>query len=326
MEPQDTLDPTLLLRYLEAPHQLTADEQAQMEQWLGRNPQHPEELDRIRQLWEQSAQARPLETLDTEADWATVWSRMQRPSATTRTLKTSTRIPFWRIAAAIALLLTTVWALWQFASPAFLNNQQAYVAQDTVMTVTLPDGSQVYLNEAAHLTYEDDFGEQTRTVRLEGEAYFEVAHNPATPFLIHTEQTTVRVVGTTFNVRADDQAVKVTVRSGTVAFSHQEDTVLLTQNEVGEYQDEGLRVFENNNPNYLAWKTGLLIFDDTPFRQVVQDLSGYYRIPMRIANGTLDDLTFTSTLNRQPLKEVLEELQMTLNIDYTYQANQVTFR
>ena len=326
MEPQDTLDPTLLLRYLEAPHQLTADEQAQMEQWLRGNPQHPEELDRLRQLWEQSAQARPLETLNTKADWATVWSRMQRPSATTRTLKTSSRFTFWRVAAAIALLLTTVWVLWQFASPAFLNNQQAYVAQDTVMTVTLPDGSQVYLNEAAHLTYEDDFGKQTRTVRLEGEAYFEVAHNPATPFLIHTEQTTVRVVGTTFNVRADDQAVKVTVRSGTVAFSHQEDTVLLTQNEVGEYQDEGLRVFENNNPNYLAWKTGLLIFDDTPFRQVVQDLSGYYRIPMRIANDTLDDLTFTSTLNRQPLEEVLEELQMTLNIDYTYQANQVTFR
>ena len=59
MEPQDTLDPTLLLRYLEAPHQLTADEQAQMEQWLRRDAQHPEELDRIRQLWEQSAQARP---------------------------------------------------------------------------------------------------------------------------------------------------------------------------------------------------------------------------------------------------------------------------
>ena len=326
MEPQDHVDTTLLLRYLEAQDSLSADEQAQVEQWLSRDPQHQAELAQLRQLWQQSGQARHLTQLDTNADWQHVWARMQSTSVSEKAVKFVPRIPVWRMAAAVALLLTTVWALWQFASPAFLDDQQAYVAQDTVMTVTLPDGSQVYLNEAARLAYEDNFSEQTRTVRLEGEAYFEVAHNPAIPFIIRTGQTQVRVVGTTFNVLAEDQAVKVTVRSGTVAFSHQEDTVLLTQNEVGVYQDESLREFANDNPNYLAWKTGVLTFNDTPLAQVVQDLARYYRIPMRIDNNQLKDLTFTSTLNRQPLEEVLEELRATLAIDYTYQNHQVTFR
>ena len=326
MEPQDALDPTLLLRYLEAPHQLTADERAQVEQWLRSNPQHPEELDQLRQLWGQSAKARPWETLDTGADWTTVWARMQRPSAAVRTLNPPSRFTVWRVAATVALVLTTIWAVWQFASPIFLDTQQTYVAQDTVLTVTLPDGSQVFLNQAARLSYEDDFGQQTRTVHLDGEGYFEVAHNPTAPFIIHTGQTRVRVVGTTFNVRQQDQAVKVTVSSGKVAFSHQQDTVLLTQNEVGVYQDEGLREFANHDPNYLAWKTGVLIFNDTPLAQVVQDLTRYYRVPMRIDNDQLNDLTFTSTLNRQPLEEVLAELQATLDIDYTYQNHQVTLR
>ena len=207
MEPQDNLDPTLLLRYLEASDPLTADEQAQVEQWLRRDPQHPKELDQLRQLWEQSGQAGSLAQVDPSADWPATWARMQQTASTptVRPLNPSPRFALWRVAAAIALLLTAAGGAW-YLTHDLSEAGYTHVAEDTVTVVSLPDGSQVFLNKMARLSYDDDFGGATRAVRLEGEGYFEVTHNPTTPFLIHTGETEVRVVGTTFNVRADSQS------------------------------------------------------------------------------------------------------------------------
>ncbi|MGB3852500.1 MAG: FecR domain-containing protein [Tunicatimonas sp.] len=320
-----TLDPTLLLRFLKA--ELSADEREQIEQWWAGSPQRRAELEQLRQLWEQSGQARGLAQVDAAADWPQVWNRMQEAPAAPIRSATSRRSFFWRVAAAVALLITTAWTGWQFAQRAdSVTFAQTYEAKDTVTTVSLPDGSQVYLNQGARLTYGEDFGTQTRTVQLTGEAYFEVSHNPAIPFLIRTAATTTRVVGTTFNVRTEDQVVRVTVTSGKVAFSHRQDTVLLTQNEVGLYENKTLRKQTNDDPNFLSWQTGVLTFDSTPLAAVVGDLERHYQVPIEVANATLNSLTLTSTFQRQPLEEVLEELRLTLDVDYTYQNNQITLQ
>ena len=323
MEPLDDVDIELLIGYLEAPDRLSDAQQVLIDRWLNSHPQHQAELDQLRQLWVQSQRASIPAQLDVAADRQRVWAQIQRQTSTASAKRRFLR-PMWRVAAAITLLLTSVWGAWYLTQRFSAEAPYTYAATDSVITVSLPDGSQVYLNKAARLSYNDNFGESTRSVRLEGEGYFEVAHNPAVPFLIDTGPTNVRVVGTTFNVRTDNQAVKVTVSSGQVAFAYQQDTLMLTQNEVGLYQDDGLREFMNDDLNHLAWKTGILTFKDTPLPQVVRDLTRHYEVPMRIDNEELNDLTFTSTLDRQPLEEVLEELRAILDIDYTYQDEQVT--
>lgn len=328
MEQNDSLDHSLLIRYLEAKDQLSPEERAEVAQWIQRSPANKQEWKEFQELWKQSGQVGHLAQLDAAADWQQVWSQMKSSSEDTpiRQLPRS-RSWIWQVAAAVALLVTTIWGVWQFNSSAPVQlAQYDYVAQDSMLLVALPDGSQVYLNEGAQLSYNEGFGELTRTVQLVGEGYFEVVSNTSLPFLVRTEPTTVRVVGTTFNVKQVDQAVKVTVNSGRVAFSHQEDTLLLTPDEVGLYQvGNQLQEFTNDDPNYLSWKTGTLRFDDTPFSQVTQDIARHYQTSVKLEDEELRQLRLTSVFQHQPLEVVLEEIAVVLDINYTYENNQIIF-
>ena len=327
MEPQDvTLDAELLSGYLHGT--LTISEETRLTQWLQQSPRHQQALNEARLLWEQAGRVGHLHRLNVEGDWSKVAARINQPAREVA-LPVYRRRTFRQLAAAVVLLVVAAWAMfyWQTSHDPLLATTTIVVAEDTITNVTLPDGSQVFLNTAARLSYQHDFNTDTRTVVLSGEGYFEVAHNPAVPFLIHTDQTIVRVVGTTFNVNAADSAVRITVNSGKVAFSHQYDTLTLTRDAVGVFRQDTqtLRTFHNDSPNYLAWKTGKLTFNNTPLQQVVQDLQKHYRVPIQITNEELKALTFTGAFDQQPLEEVLLELSTVLDAHYSYQNNQIIF-
>lgn len=330
MEQNNPLDPILLIRYLEAKEQLSPEEQAAVLQWIQYSPENRREWEQLCELWEQAGQVGPLSELDTQADWMLLWNKMQgvpqKAAAPVRKLSAVYRWG-WQVAAVVTLLIVTIWGVRQLNSPdATQLAQYNYVAQDSLLPIALPDGSQAYLNQGATLTYNEDFGKQTRTVQLIGEGYFEVVPNAAIPFFVRADSTTVRVVGTSFNVKQVGQEVKVTVNSGEVAFSYQEDTLLLTPDEVGTYQPGSqLQESTNSDINYLSWKTGTLRFDDTLFPQVVQDIARHYKIAIQIENQALRELRLTSTFQRQPLSAVLQEVATVLDINYTHKGNQITF-
>ncbi|MEM9671015.1 MAG: FecR domain-containing protein [Bacteroidota bacterium] len=328
MKQNNSLDPTLLIRYLEAKEQLSPNERAEVIQWIQQSPENQQEWEQLKELWEKSGQASHITQVDEESDWYKVWQKMQTPTdpASVRKIPQSYRW-VWQVAAAVALLITTIWGVQQFnSSKPTQSARYSYVAQDSLLLVNLPDGSQAYLNEGSELSYNEGFGSQTRTVQLVGEGYFEVVSNATIPFFVHADSTTVRVVGTSFNVKQDGQEIKVTVNSGKVAFSHHQDTLLLDPDEVGIYQP-GLQLQElkNSDSNYLSWKTGTLRFDDTLFPQVVRDIARHYKVTVQIDNQALRDLQLTSTFQHQSLATVLEEIAIVLDINYTYQDKHITF-
>ena len=328
MTPNNSIDHTLLIRYLEDKDQLNADEQAQVNQWLQQNPKNRTELESLRNVWEQASLASLLKQVDSKADWPKTWAKMQSEAPQARVRQ----LPFyrqrvWQVAASVALLLLSVWGIKEFwqSAPSRLE-YYTIVAQDSTTMVNLPDGSQVYLNENSRLSYTKDFGKGNRTVQLEGEGYFEVVSNSEAPFFVHTDPTTVRVVGTSFNVNSSGQAVKVTVNSGKVAFSHQKDTLLLTPDEVGIYQPGvALQELVNSDQNYLSWKTGVLRFNNIYLPQIAQDLERHYQVPIQLDDEALNHLRLTSTFQNQPLEAVLEEISMVLDIQYSHENNQILF-
>ncbi|MEM6841379.1 MAG: FecR domain-containing protein [Bacteroidota bacterium] len=329
MKSNNSIDHLLLIRYLDAKDQLSVEEQAQIEQWTQQSAENQAEWKALKQLWEQTSQASHLRQIDPQAKWLEVWNKMQAEdkavSAPVRSLPVY-RQRVWQIAASVALLLTTAWVFWQERQPSSELLVHTFIAQDSVEVITLPDSSQVYLNEDAQLSYQEDFGKRNRTVHLKGEGYFEVVSNPESPFFVHIDPTTVRVVGTSFNINSLDQAVKVTVNSGKVAFSHQEDTLMLTPDEVGLYADgEPLREFVNTDPNYLSWKTGTLRFDDTPLSQVAQDIARHYQVSIQLEDEAISELQITSVFQNEPLESVLEEISALLDIRYTLENNQINF-
>ncbi|MCG8387277.1 MAG: DUF4974 domain-containing protein [Cytophagales bacterium] len=317
----------LLLRYLESKDQLSATEMARIEEWFSQDPKHQDQFNELKLLWERAGKAAVFQELDVAAGWDEVWDKMQaNPSKVVKMRKSRSYAGFLKIAATVAFLVTAGWLVWQLG---FKRSADApmmtHSAVDSVMYVSLPDGSQVTLNKNAMISYAPGFGEENRVIHLKGEGYFEVAHDPAVPFLIFMAQTTVRVVGTAFNVLEDKEGVKVTVSAGKVAFSHEQDTLFLTQDEVGQYSNTSLQAYTNHDLNYKAWKTGVLEFDETPLQQVIHDLQRHYNITITIQDPGLKDLTFSSTLDNQALEEVLEELHIVLDIQYSHQNDQVTF-
>ena len=195
--------------------------------------------------------------------------------------------------------------------------------------VILPDGSKVYLNSGSVIRYDNFFGKKSRKLQLSGEAYFEVTHNEKLPFVINTADIEVKVLGTQFNVMAypEDDIVETIVTEGTVSVTetHNQSSLLLLANQKATYHKQSQILLLNDvNPGlYTSWKNNLLIFDNENFTDVIKKLERWYDVRIQV-EGT-DSITdrFTMTIKSESLREVLELISLTTNIDYSIEANQV---
>lgn len=124
-----------------------------------------------------------------------------------------------RAAAVLALLLTSVWGWQQFSSTSAAEMIVSSENADN-KNFSLPDGTQIWLRKGSQITYPKKWAGKERRVKLQGEGYFDVTHDPARPFKVELEQGgSVEVLGTQFNVRQTANQTTVLVRSGKVRFS-----------------------------------------------------------------------------------------------------------
>ena len=165
--------------------------------------------------------------------------------------------------------------------------------------VTLSDGTIVWLNGNSQLTYPGTFAAGERTVHLTGEAFFDVTKSPDKPFIITTEKAKVTVLGTSFNVRAitAEPNTEVVVKSGRVRFENTagNQRVELTKNEKGVYDATANKIAEYTEVdlNEIAWQSGRLLFDNTPLKEVVEDLSRQFEVTINLKNTSLGNCGFT---------------------------------
>jgi transmembrane sensor len=197
--------------------------------------------------------------------------------------------------------------------------------------VQLADGSLVYLNKNSEITFSKKFGRKNRALSLKGEAFFEVKRNEHIPFVVSTYKTTTRVLGTKFNIYSDGSGqVKVSVASGRVEFSapEQHATVKLAAGENGLFSPsrEGIQKESNTDPNFLAWKTGVLTFSNTPLSEAFLLMQQQYAHVFKLDSLRADLPTLTTTFDNVPLEAVLEELNLLLNTKNVTRNDTVYFK
>lgn len=152
----------------------------------------------------------------------------------------------------------------------------------------LPDGTVVWLNSQTELTYDADFGKKERKVYLDGEAYFEVAHNKDIPFFVSTEAIKVAVTGTKFDVHAYKGSNSFTARlvEGSIDLyannSLQKPLASLTKGKFFSAREGLYKVGEMENQNELAWINGIYYFDDVPFEELLQRIGLYYNYTITV--------------------------------------------
>ena len=224
----------------------------------------------------------------------------------------------WTVAASIALLVSLIgFYQWQQKQPDWVT----FTAEtQQVKRLTLPDQTEISLAGGSRLTYDArHYGQEMRSVRLEGKALVEGWHDDARPFRVETAESRVTVLGTRFQVVAGKEQTTVDVVSGKVGFALREktDSVALTAGLQAYYTsgDPRIKVTEQPNPNELAWLTHRLRFEETPLPQVVADLEQAYQTTLSYSGDA--DKRLTATLEELPLEEALQVVNETLDVRIT---------
>lgn len=276
---------------------------------LAESPEMQQYFEQMQRLWVASEAATDAIDVNTDAAWTKVKTRIYEPH---KQLKINWLQPKYslRIAASIAVLAVATFAIFQKKRPLSINDVPTIVeAKDTVLAKTLADNSMITLNKKSTLT--TNFNDKERRVKLEGEAYFEIAHDTVKPFFIEVKNLEIRVVGTAFNVddRSEFGKVIITVVEGKVLLKGIKSSVFLTKGEKVEYviATGDFEKAENRSLNFMAYKTRELVYQGETFSKVVEDINGYYGVSVEIMSPEIKNCPISALVNfgKQPLSEIL---------------------
>jgi Fe2+-dicitrate sensor, membrane component len=240
------------------------------------------------------------------------------------------------------------------------QKQTEQVAGNTVSTrpgskshITLPDGTQVWINADSRITYDQHFSGEYREVHLSGEAYFDVAHDSARPFIIHTRSVDVRVLGTAFNIRSypNEKTTETALIRGSVEVTlhnNPDKKIILKPNEKlvvnNNMLDDSVQQVANNWDNEpmltlskvryaradssasveVMWVKNKLAFENETFERMVQELERWYNVRFLIKNEKLKWLRFYGVFENKSLDEVLQALSISGEFHYEIKGSEVT--
>lgn len=187
------------------------------------------------------------------------------------------------------------------------------------VSFNLPDGTTGMLNSGSHLTYSLPFN-NNREVSLEGEAWFEVSRDENHPFEIGTGNSTVKVLGTSFNVSAypAENYVEVVLQQGKVEFQDNkgDEKMTMLPSERLVFQDGNISKSVTDPVKYNAWTEGKLVFRGDLMAEVGRRIERWYNVKVELADKELEKYSFRATFEDDKLEEVLRLLSMTSPIRY----------
>jgi hypothetical protein len=190
--------------------------------------------------------------------------------------------------------------------------------------LVLADGTKVWLDAASSLTYPIVFTGSQRNVKATGQLYFEVAKDPAKPFIVETGGTKVQVLGTHFNVNAyeDESAVKTTLLEGMIRITTYNNSSLLTPGQQAVINNSESGAIKINNAvdveAVMAWKNGLFQFTNANLTTVLRQLSRWYDMDI-VYEGKMPEREFEGKigrdLNLSQVLKILEKVQVKFRIE-----------
>lgn len=310
----------LLISYL---LEEVSDEQARLiTEWRAASEANERRFGQFRLIWETSKKFR----LDPPADAADSLQRLKQKAAQSVKVKKLYHGYGWlRIAAAVLLLAGGAWIY--FGQRA--AKQLQFATADMVKTDTLSDGSVITLNKYALLQYPEKFNGKQRDVTLtKGEAFFSVAHDKTKPFIITAGGTTIRVVGTSFNVKNKNGNIEVIVETGIVQVSRNGSAVLLKPGERILVEPGTLTLTKAHISDHLYtyYRSREFVADNVPLWRMVQVLNEAYDTDIVIGRKELKDLPLNTTFKNESLDDVLAVISRTFKISVEKKGNQIILK
>ncbi|MEI6456234.1 MAG: FecR domain-containing protein [bacterium] len=337
MEKNETYFNDLIIRYFAG--EATSEEITDLSSWVMADAANQKLFDDYRKTWEVIEKDKLSGSLVIDKDWNLVGKLIRQreqindlegrsesgeetykilPMDPERPSRRYNLLPIFRVAAIMLILLIPAWLIYRnFIAPA----NEHLAAGHAVVETLLPDGTLVSLNAGSTLDYPVRFVDGQRDVTLDGEAYFDVAHNASKPFVISNGPVRIKALGTAFNVNTkltDDQMEMVLTRGRVAVYFENQPgiKVILEPGEKAALSVSRQTIIKSENPdeNYMAWKTRRITFSNQPLETVVATLSNVYHTEIRIRPGELRNCRLTATFDHQSLESVLHVLSTTLEL------------
>jgi len=280
-----------------------------------------------------------------EAETSNSWSEVKSDKLFTRiqrSQKPRKRKKTWVAVRVASILLLGVMlsSLLYWSTHAALTSEpsrpvlRSYVTEaDQQNIFTLSDGTVIRLNEESELTVPDKMKGNRRSVTLNGEAYFDVARDPDHPFVVYANGSTVTVLGTEFNVKADSTAgnVQVAVVEGKVSLkkegAKESASTLLTRNNFGllDLDDGSITIEQVHAANYKSWASNHLVYSGESLAKVSRQLERLYDAKISFATADLKKLKLTADFERNNLETTIQTIANTFDIQYRINGRSVTW-
>ena len=281
--------------------------------------------------WKEIREKMSEKEIDVDKAWNNLYSRLSENGLISETKVVKHRFVqsvYFRIAAVVLLMIGLGSVLLLVNDRDFLNRNTvvATTGNQKNLQVTLPDGSNVILNRNTTIKYSRNFNKHSRNIALTGEAFFEITPDPENPFTINAGNARIKVIGTSFNVKTDNDSsdVEVFVKTGKVMVSDNEGTrnMLLEPGFVGTMGQESKK-YLNEDQNYMAWNSGILIYDGQTLSTVIRDLRKVYDMEVVADDPSILENTWTTNgpLDNQPQETIIRLICLSFNLSYSKDGN-----
>lgn len=336
----------------------SAREKREIEAWIDAKASRQELAEQLRYIWE-AAEDSPIDEADSPLDLQSEWENLRSKAGSTGQSKEAslpsksdasshiaeqassepvgeTRSRVFGAVVVLLVLAGGVLLAQHYRAPA--TNESSVNEYREVVTnrgeqasFQLSDGTEIKINADSKVRIPLAFGSETRTVKLTGEAYFDVASDSTRPFLVKTEDVTVDVLGTAFNVRNySGDRTEVAVEEGSVALQfggehESQSEVRLEAGWVGYLlkRDTSTVTEKDDLSAHIGWTQGHLVFEKATLSEVATRLERQYDVEVIIQDSVLRSLQLTADLKSSSLHDVLDIISATLGVRYRIEKERV---
>jgi ferric-dicitrate binding protein FerR (iron transport regulator) len=297
---------------------------SELEKWVKESPEHEKLFLEYKRLWVMSEFSKANDSIDVESEWKKLKSKLFAEDVKVKSLYENTRSgifsPLLRYAAIFITLIALAGVFYLlFSKP----EMEELTATNSIITTQLPDGSEVTLNLGSKLIFPSKFKGDTRSLKLEGDAFFKVTPDKTKTFIVQASQVVVKVLGTSFylNAKAEQPDVQVTVNSGKVSFGAGTEQVILIAGEQGIFDKEKGTIdkMANEDENFISWKTKKMVFHNEKLEVVFRKIEQTYGTTIIIISPEILECRLTATFDNQSLERVMEILKATFNLEISQQ-------
>ena len=353
MKGRRKFDTSIILRFLI--EQASARDVKLLEEWMYQDPNNKRYFEKVRDAWDSLEVERELDDEKIKEDFLRVLNRLDTRKAPKfhrrNYIVGFTRNLAVRSTAIFLFGVAFAWILIHYYGASFVPSASLNVVETprgSRATVILPDGSKVSLNAESKLTYPQQFTDDQREIFLEGEAYFEVRKDLEKKFLVKTPDLTVKVFGTSFNVKSypDENTTETTLVEGSISVYKHSTNGKIVGSEMKMqpnqrlvfYKDQEnitptispIKKIENVPPRkaklvlskridterFVSWKDGHLKIVSEPMKNISVTLERRYDVRIHFVDEDIKQLRFTGTFKNETIEQVLAAMKLASPIEY----------